>query len=88
MTSGKDIAVKLLPNPLYKFNMPKAALNGNFGPFDQRRETERCRVPFFSYPGSADKNLRARNLKRNVVCFLSLFLTVSHFLDSILMAGS
>ncbi|KAJ2968682.1 hypothetical protein NQ176_g9060 [Zarea fungicola] len=66
VTSGKDIAVKLLPNPLYKFNMPKAALNGNFGPFDQRRETERCRVPFFSYPGSADKNLRARNLKRNV----------------------
>lgn len=58
-----------VPNPLQTYNMPQAAMNGQYGTFDRNRrpQTLRCPGPYNSYPDSANNNLGSRKLKGNLV---------------------
>lgn len=69
VANGDNVKQASIANPLQTFNMPAAALNGQYGTFDPygRPQTIRCPGPYYSYPNSANANIRSRNLKGNLV---------------------
>ncbi|OAA56769.1 tyrosinase precursor [Cordyceps fumosorosea ARSEF 2679] len=66
VAGGSGVRNKSVTNPLQTFNIPQDVLNGRYGDFDGRSQTLRCPGPRYSYPDSADSNLRNRNLKGNL----------------------
>ncbi|KAK2004991.1 Di-copper centre-containing protein [Colletotrichum falcatum] len=63
-------------NPLYGFQYPKSALDGQFGAFNGANHTNRCVKDGESYPATANNMLAGYNLKEKVY---NVFVRASSF---------
>lgn len=70
--SGQALRSTEIENPLATYRFPRNVLNGQFGTWDSQRRPQiyHCPAPY-SYPNSANSNLRSRPYKQWTVCSLS-----------------
>lgn len=63
--SGQSLRTTEIENPLATYRFPRAVLNGQYGSWDVQRRPQiyHCPAPY-SYPKSADSNLRSRPYKQ------------------------
>lgn len=63
--SGQALRTAEIDNPLATYRFPRAAINGQFGDWDSQRRPQiyHCPSPY-TFPDSADSNLRSRPYKQ------------------------
>ncbi|KAK1590606.1 uncharacterized protein LY79DRAFT_649824 [Colletotrichum navitas] len=60
------VQATIVHNPLYRFQYPKSALDGQFGAFNGENHTSRCVKDGESYPATANEMLAGFSLKEKV----------------------
>ncbi|KYK58356.1 hypothetical protein DCS_05369 [Drechmeria coniospora] len=63
VTVNGAVQARSVRNPLWSYQMPQQALNGQFGTFDRRPNTIRCVGNGIRYPDTADMRLASRQFK-------------------------